>query len=258
MKKTAPKKHLIGSLLAGLAVAHTSIGIAVDKSGSDPAAGAVIYEKGTWRDRERIGQYTNEKEKLQTQLTGAGSVDQLRKMISDAGYMVTSINEQSDDEVEYEVVKGDTSFEVSAESDGRETLSEVTVTNNLWRADETERAMRDENYQEKELSFDGVTGAKYRDKQYMSSWNSEREALEAALTPGKTVAEYTQMLQEKGYQITSVNEMDGEDTEFEIVKGNQSYEVQLESDESRQIVESVDVTTNIWKSDETEKALARD
>ena len=58
--------------------------------------------------------------------------------------------------------------------------------------------------------------------------------------------------------MTSMNDADTDSMEFEIVKGQQSYEVQLEADNASNIVKSVDVTTNMWQSKETERALGQE
>ena len=42
--------------------------------------------------------------------------------------------------------------------------------------------------------------------------------------------------------------------EWEIVKGDQSYEVQIDLDKSNK-ASKIDVTTNMWKADPTKKAL---
>ena len=262
------RNSVLAALLTAFSAAHAATD-ATDKAtpGSalnpqaapaGPAAGAAPVEKESWLDGMRMGRYTEERDILRKQLTGATSVDELRERLSRAGFMTTSINEQSDDEVEYEVVKGDHSYELSAEKERSGMLKDIEVSNNLWRADETKRAMQDAGYKPGDVTYDKSVGNKFRDKQYLSSWNDEKEALEAALVPGKPMGDYQKILEDKGYRVTSMNDADTDSMEFEIVKGQQSYEVQLEADNASNIVKSVDVTTNMWQSKETERALGQE
>jgi hypothetical protein len=58
-----------------------------------------------------------------------------------------------------------------------------------------------------------------------------------------------------GWKITSVNSDKPDYAEWEIVKGDQTYEVQIDFDKSSLKANKIDVTTNMWKADATEKAL---
>jgi hypothetical protein len=63
---------------------------------------------------------------------------QLEKM----GYKITATNYDKADYVEYEVVKDDETFEVQIEmKQGKGT--EIDVATNLWKAEATERALKD-------------------------------------------------------------------------------------------------------------------
>lgn len=222
----------------------------VRTAGTEP----VENTEHSWIDRTRMGQYDEQKDALEEQLKGASSIDELRSRIEKAGYMITSINEQSDDEVEYEIVKGNHTFEVQADIDDG-MLEDIEVSHNLWRADETKKAMTDPDYQAGEIKYDKDNRGKYSDSQYTESWTKEKEALEAALPTGKTFDEYQKILKDKGYRITSTNEVDSGEVEFEVVKGEHSFEVQLERDDSSKNVTKVNVSHNIWQSEETEEAL---
>ena len=208
----------------------------------------------SWIDRTRMGQYDDQKDALEEQLKGASSIDELRARLDKAGYMITSINEQSDDEVEYEIVKGNHTFEVQADiEDGM--LKDIEVSHNLWRADETKKAMTDPDYRAGEVKYDKDNRGKYSNSQYTESWTKEKEALEALLPTGKLFDDYQKTLKDKGYRITSMNEADSGTLEFEVVKGEHSFEVQLERDKNTKKITDVDVSRNIWSSEETEKAL---
>ena len=76
-------------------------------------------------------------------------------------------------------------------------------------------------------------------------------------TPGKAPADYLSQLQGLGYTVTSVNDREKDYVEVEIVKGQNSYEVQLDLNTKTGKAEKVDVTNNLWESDATEAALKR-
>lgn len=58
------------------------------------------------------------------------------------GYKITATNYDKADYVEYEVVKDDETFEVQIEmKQGKAT--EIDVATNLWKAEATERALKD-------------------------------------------------------------------------------------------------------------------
>jgi hypothetical protein len=52
-----------------------------------------------------------------------------------------------------------------------------------------------------------------------------------------------------------VNERDAEEVELEVVKGDQTYEIQMERDGKDQNVSAIEVNANLWHSDKTEAAL---
>ena len=58
-----------------------------------------------------------------------------------------------------------------------------------------------------------------------------------------------------GWKITSVNSDKPDYVEWEIVKGDQSYEVQLDFDKANHKVTKIDVATNMWQAEATERAL---
>jgi len=58
-----------------------------------------------------------------------------------------------------------------------------------------------------------------------------------------------------GWKITSVNYDKPDYVEYEIVKGHDTYEVQMDVDKNSKKATKVDVTTNAWKTDATKQAL---
>lgn len=81
--------------------------------------------------------------------------------------------------------------------------------------------------------------------------------LQENLIPGHEPGWYEMRLRETGYQVTAVNYDTNEYREYEIVRGKESYEVQLEIGASSGMVEKVTVATNPWKAAPTSEALER-
>jgi hypothetical protein len=63
------------------------------------------------------------------------------------------------------------------------------------------------------------------------------------------------MLRDLGYTITSVNYNSPDYVEYEVVKGDRSYEVQMDLDEDTGRATDIDIDPNIWKADRTEARL---
>jgi hypothetical protein len=101
-----------------------------------------------------------------------------------------------------------------------------------------------------------ASGRDASDRIYMKSWNDEKEMLEKTLAVGQPKDFYKTKLTQMGYQVTSTNESERDHLEYEVVKGRNSYEVQLSMDDKTGRVNKVDVTTNMWESQATERALS--
>ncbi|MEW6300380.1 MAG: hypothetical protein AB1671_22025 [Thermodesulfobacteriota bacterium] len=86
-------------------------------------------------------------------------------------------------------------------------------------------------------------------------WEAGQRQLEEQLPPGRTPQFYRQRLAELGYEITSVNDRESDYLEYEVVKGDRSYEVKLTLDEDTRRATDVDIDWNVWKADATEEAL---
>lgn len=156
------------------------------------------------------------------------------------------------DYVEYEVVKGPDSLEVQIDLDKSTKMGKkVDVGSNLWRADATKEAMRSGKPVMATKTL--VNGDSYSDRAYRKAWSNEKEKVEKSMVLGKDVAYYTGELKTMGYQITSTNDKDKGYVEMEVVKGRDSYEVQINLDDAGK-ARRVDVTSNMWQSGATENA----
>ena len=95
--------------------------------------------------------------------------------------------------------------------------------------------------------------SQYSDRDRSKAWDNEKEKLEQALKPGQDKNYYRQQLEKMGYKVTAVNYDKPEYVEYEIVKGDNTYEVQIDMKQGK--AAEIDVATNMWKAEGTEKAL---
>lgn len=87
------------------------------------------------------------------------------------------------------------------------------------------------------------------------NWSQRQDLLEAHLQPGQTPAAYSKMLRELGYTITAVNYNTPDYAEYEVVKGDRSYEVQMDLNEETGRATNIDITSNFWETNQTEAKL---
>src|ERR1700757_3861469 len=95
----------------------------------------------------------------------------------------------------------------------------------------------------------------YSDRDRMKSSSDEKKQLEQALKTGEEKDFYRRELEKMGWQITSVNYDKPDYLEYEIVKGQSTYEVQIDLDKNSHKANKVNVAYNLWKADATNKAL---
>ena len=98
---------------------------------------------------------------------------------------------------------------------------------------------------------------RYSDRDRRKAYDSEEDKLEKALKPGESKQSYRSQLEKMGYKITSVNADKSDYVEYEIVKGTDTYEVQIDFDKNSSKATKVDVTSNLWQADATDKALSQ-
>lgn len=231
---------LLGASLLGPALAQTA--------GDKTAA-----ERARMSEREYAKAWQGEKERLERALKAGAGRASYAKTLNESGYTITSINADKPDYLEYEIVKGDHSYEVQINLDQGGSAKKVDVTSNLWRADATKTAQRGGRVTPVTAYTPG--SERFSDRPRMQAWAGEKDALEKALGPGSDRATYESRLKQLGYQVTSVNDREKDHLEYEVVKGDNSYEVQIDFAGGKG--KKVDVTTNMWESDATERALGQ-
>ncbi len=205
----------------------------------------------------KSGNMKADREQLQQKLRAGKTRADYEKILKDNGYRISAINEDKKDYLEYEVVKGASSYEVQIDfKDGAAQASKIEVENNMWLADATKRMMKDENYQH--------TGAlvadpksRYSDRRNMKGWTNEKDALEKALPLNLKAADYRPKLEALGYKVTAVNDREKDYVEYEIAKGENSYEVQIDLDSGTGTAKKIDVTSNLWEAEATDQATDR-
>jgi len=254
--KMSPSLTVVAMALATSFAMHAAVAQSTEKNVSAADKSTVMADKrAIYSDRDRMQSWSGEKERLAKEMKVGSSKDDYRKILAANGYVITAITKDTADYVEYEVVKGEQSFEVQIDLDKKTSMgSKVDIDRNMWRADATKEAMRSGKpvLASKQL----VNGDVYSDRANTKGWTDQQEKLEKALAPGKNVAFYTGELKKMGYQITSTNDKEKNYVEYEIVKGQDSYEIQLDLNDAG-TAQKVDVTSNMWQAEATEKALGQ-
>ena len=255
MKMSSSFTVLVAAMATGFSMQAAVAQTSTQNATANEKTAVLADTRVNYSERERMNSWSSEQEALERKLKNGASRGDYSKMLADHGYTITAINQDTADYVEYEVVKGDHSYEVQIDMDKKTSLgTKVEVESNLWRADATKEAIRSGKpvMASKLLS----NGADYSDRANAKGWTDQKDKLERSLAPGKNLAFYTGELKSMGYQITSTNDKDKDYVEYEVVKGSDSYEVQIDLDDAGK-AENVDVTSNMWQADATERALSR-
>lgn len=209
-------------------------------------------------DRDRMQSWTDEKGRLEKSLRVGEGEDYYRRELEKLGYRISAVNRHDSDHLEYEVVNGANTYEVQIELEkATGAARKIDVTANMWKAESTERALQDENYKVDYSDATNTLSPSYSDRSRMKPWTSEKARLQKALKANQAKAYYPQALRDLGYQITAVNSDEPGYVEYEVVKGHDSYEVQIDLDKDTGKARKIDVTANLWQAEATDKALAR-
>jgi len=88
-------------------------------------------------------------------------------------------------------------------------------------------------------------------------WNQGQAELQKNLPPGQPADVYRRKLEELGYKVTSTNYDNPDYLEYEVVKGDQTWEVQIDVDDNTHRATKVDIAKNMWKTDATKAELER-
>ncbi|HET8563368.1 MAG TPA: hypothetical protein VFM35_05800 [Candidatus Binatia bacterium] len=245
---------LLAFLLASLAISVPAT--SAERQGDEGRDRKVERKKkdvkeGQYSDRDRRADWGKEKEALERALkAGEGKDFYRRELVEKMGYTITAVNYDKPDYIEYEIVKGNNTYEIQINFDKNSNkATKVDVTTNMWKADVTKQVLKGQ----KTKAAKG--DARYSDRDHRADWGKGKEALEQSLKTGEDKAFYRKELEKQGYKITSVNYDKPDYVEYEVVKGDQSYEVQIDLDKNTGKAKKIDVTTNMWQAEATERAL---
>ena len=208
-----------------------------------------------YSDRDRMKTAKDSEDKLEQALKTGEAKEFYRRELDKLGWQITSVNYDKPDYLEYEIVKGDDSYEVQIDFDkNSRKATKVDVTMNAWKTDATEQALKDR----KKVAYPSRTTPnpeRYSDRDRLKTARDSEDKLEQALKTGEAKEFYRRELEKLGWKVTSVNYDKPDYVEYEIVKGNDSYEVQIDLDKNSHKATKVDVAMNAWKTDATKSAL---
>jgi uncharacterized protein YmfQ (DUF2313 family) len=207
-------------------------------------------------------QWNQGQAELQKQLHPGMASDGYRKKLQQLGYKITSTNYETSDYLEYEVVKGDQTWEVQIDVDedtGKAT--EIDIAQNVWKTDETTAAVE----RGQELSRTTATGTgvgssetarrtrNMRNNQYSDRDRSTTDQLVRELDTlpvGHNKEFYKNTLRQRGYEITKVNKDDRDEMDVEAVKNGNSVQLEISFDENTAQSTEIDAST-LWAESES-------
>jgi hypothetical protein len=256
MKKDLNKQLLAVAIASLCATAWAGDSPATSSHSSDMSSSSKTAATRTTTSDSAINDdaINDEKNQLESKLKTVQTRSDYAKELQSSGYRISAINADKPDYLEYEVVKGNSSYEVQLDFDhGASKATGIDVTSNIWPADSTEKMLKDPTYKAP-VALVADPDSRYSDRSRMKVWTDEKDQLEKALAPKQTLDAYKTTLQQRGYKITSVNDREADYVEYEIVKGDNSYEVQIDLDPTSKLATSVDVTSNLWDAEGTDRA----
>lgn len=224
--------------------------------GASPTAPSAETALPNYSDRERLQRFRTDKEQLERTLGTGHDKAYYRRALENAGYWITAVNYDRPDYLEYEVVKNSESYEVQVSFDQASGMSnKVDVDANMWHADTTSTAMSDRSYRYVYPSATTTNPERYSDRERGRGMAGDRTQLQGALGTDKDRNHYRQALEQMGWQVTAVNADRPDYIEYEVVKGDRSYEVQASFDAATGRSTKIEVEPNIWRADSTVKAM---
>ena len=110
-----------------------------------PNALAATSDPHMYSDRDRAKSSKDETEKLEQALKTGEEKSFYRRELEKMGWQITAVNYDKPEYLEYEIVKGKSSYEVQIDFDkNSHKATKVDVTTNAWKADSTGRALERE------------------------------------------------------------------------------------------------------------------
>jgi uncharacterized protein YmfQ (DUF2313 family) len=191
---------------------------------------------------------------LQKNLPPGQASDAYRRKLEDMGYKITSTNYDKPDYLEYEVVKGDQTWEIQIDvDDNTHKATKVDVAQNLWKTDATKAALEDSNRMASEDTYrEGNRRTAVRSNQYSDrdrvSTNQLVKEIEGMPT-GHDKQYYKDALRKRGYDIARVDKDETDEMMLEAVKDGRSVKVNIDFDEDSGKSTKVDASS-LWAESE--------
>ena len=178
-------------------------------------------DRSRYSDRDLRKNYEDEEKKLEQTLKVGQDKSFYRRELEKMGYQITSINYDKADYVEYEIVKGNNTYEAQIDFDKSGKATKIDIAPNLWRTDATKAVLLGKKAESPKGPI--ANPDRYSDRDRRKAYDSESEKLEKALKTGENKQHYRGQLEKMGYKVTSVNADKPDYVEYEIVKGNDTY-----------------------------------
>ena len=217
-----------------------------EKAAASPAAAATDEDV-------RMKEWAASMDQLEDALGTGKDKAFYRQTLEKMGYAITAVNYDDPDYLEYEVIKGRDSYEVQVDFD-KGVSDKVDVTANVWKAPATTAALKDKEYRYSYPATVTKDPERVSDRARGKAWAEEKTMVENKLGIGHERSYYRPALEKMGYKVTSVNDRAADNLELEVVKGDTSYEVEVEFDEKTRKSTAVEVSTNVWETEATERA----
>jgi len=190
--------------------------------------------------------------------------DSYPEKLKQLGYKITSINYNNPDYLEYEVVKGDETWEVQIDvNEVTDRATEVDIAQNMWKTDATTAALKQaQEFSRTAASRTGVVPGdpattrrtiNMRNNQYSDRDRSTTDQLVRELDTlpvGHNKEFYKNTLRQRGYEITKINKDDSNEMNVEAVKNGNSVQLEISFDEDTAQSTEIDAST-LWAESES-------
>ena len=206
---------------------------------------------------------------LQREIMPGMAPETYRRKLKDLGYKITSTNYNNPDYLEYEIVKGDQTWEVQIDvDDNTNKATGIDIARNVWQTDAT-RSMIRESQQMARTNPAGVDTATdmrasnhttetrrrmaLRNNQYSDRDRANTDQLIRdleTLPVGRSKEFYKTTLRQRGYEISKINKDDADELDLEAVKDGNSVQMTVDFDEENGRSTEVDASS-LWAESES-------
>lgn len=198
---------------------------------------------------------------LQKHLPPGQPADSYSKKIEELGYRITATNYNNPDYLEYELVRGDQTWEVQIDvDDDTNRATKVDIAQNVWKTEATDQmleqrermAARDDSTYDERRRAVAARNNEYSDRDRSTTDQMVKEL--EALPIGHDKQYYKDTLRKRGYEISRVNKDDDDELDLEAVKNGHSVEMDIDFDEDNGRSTEIDASTLWAESESTTKA----